>query len=100
MGGMIYDSVRQRGIKKKSIPNPRIIDFPKSASYTDVVMQCREIFFPDDYKYGLSHFCLAGPTGVPYDIDEEDWVLQEFIKSHGYQPSKLRLYLLFNTEVI
>ena len=98
MEGMIYDSARQCGVKRKSIPNPRIVDFSQSASYTEVLTQSREIFFPEN-EYSLSHFCLAGASGLPYDVDEEDWVLKDFIKSHGFQPSKFRLYLLFSAEV-
>ena len=99
MGGMVYDEERQHGVKRKSIPHPRVMNFHKAASYNEVLDQARDIFF-SDAEHDVSHYSLAGPLGVPYEIsDPEDWVLQEFMKEHDFQPSKLRLYSVFNAKL-
>ena len=99
MGGMIYNEELQRGIKKKTIPPPRIVDFSKAASYSEVIEQAKAVSFSDS-KNDNSCFALAGPSGTLYEIqDSENWILQDFMKKHGFQPSKLRLYIVYNSMV-
>lgn len=76
-----------------------MIDFPRGALYEEVLEKKRENFFSDKTE-DITAYCLAGSSGVPFDIeDPEDWVLQDFIKEHNFQPSKLRLYVVYVPQV-
>ena len=44
MGGMLFDTSAQKGIKKKYIPPPMIISFPSNASYKEVIQKGVEKF--------------------------------------------------------
>ena len=95
----MYEPDLQRGVKKKTIPSPRVVDFAKSALYEEVLQQAKDIFFRED-EHDLGDYCLAGPSGVPFQVDDPtDWVLYEFLKQHGFQPSKLCLYIMYKPEV-
>ena len=96
---MVFEQELQRGVKKKTIASPRVIDFPKSSCYEDIIRKGKSVFFGDETDdIGCYHLC--GPSGVPFDIKcPDDWVLQDFLKEHGFQPSKLRLYVMHVPEV-
>ena len=95
---MVYSVEEENGIKRKSIPPPRMVDFVKGSTYEEVIQRGRDLFFTS-YTNELSNYCLAGPAGVPFHIeDEEEWSLEEFMKEHGFQPSKTRLYVMILTD--
>lgn len=94
LGGMVYDYDLERGVKKKNILSPRVIDFSKSSGYSDVIAKGVSVFFPSETD-DICNYCLAGPNGIPLEIeDEEEWFLGGFLKDHNFQPSKLKLYIL------
>ena len=94
---MIYCPKLEKGIKKKGIPPPRIIDLDVCSTYDEVLKQTKQIFFPDSTNDN-SYFSLAGTSGLPFEV-EENWSLGDFLKSHGFQPSKLRLYILSKVSI-
>ena len=96
IGGMMFNTTSRKGIKRKDLPSPKIVDFDACSSYEDIVMKGKELFFPQESD-NFDAYSLAGSSGVPFDIaDKENWVLGDFLKEHGFQPSKLRLYILYN----
>ena len=56
-----YDLHLERGIRRKQlqIPPPRIMDFPKSASYVEVLEQAKGVFFSDE-EDDMRLYSLAG----------------------------------------
>ena len=96
---MVFNNVLQRGVKKKALESPRVIDFPNTATYCEIIEKSKHIFFPQESD-DVTCYCLCGSSGFPFQIDDKDnWVLQEFIKQHNFQPSKLRLYIMHLSEV-
>lgn len=94
MGGMLFDTSAQKGIRRRYIPPPMIISFPSNASYKEVIQKGVEKFFPED-KESPDIFCLADSSGVPFEIEDADtWSLSEFVQQSGIPPSKLRLYVM------
>ena len=94
LGGMVYNHDLQKGMKKKNISSPRVIDFSRSSQYSDIIAKGISVFFPSESD-SVRNYCLAGPNGIPFEIeDEEEWYLGQFLKDHNFQPSKLRLYIL------
>ena len=73
MGGMVYEPDLQWGVKNKTIPSPRVVDFAKFAVYEEVLQQPKDIFFREN-EHDLSDYCLAGPSGVPYQVEDPTWV--------------------------
>ena len=85
---MLYDPDLQKGVRKKTLPSPQYVDFPKSSNYEEVVKWGREI--------DPSCYYLASTTGIPFHVDDpENWSLGEFLSEHGFQPSKVRFYIVF-----
>ena len=78
---MIYVSELDKGVKKKHLPSPHIVDF---MSYKDVINLGKEVLFKketDDVKL----YCLCGTLGIPFHIEDNDsWNIYEYIKDHGY----------------
>lgn len=96
----MYDTRSQKGTKRKTLPSPRVIDFDATATYMDVVKRAKESFFPENTD-DMNAYSLAGTSGIPFDVDnKENWVIGEFLKEHGYQPSKLRLYIIYDPEKV
>ena len=46
MGGMIYDEDLQRGIKKKHLPPPRVVELGKSMNLEEILCEGKNMFFP------------------------------------------------------
>lgn len=92
----MFNKEKQCGVKKKNIPSPRIIDFHKSSSYEDIINKGRSVFFENESD-DLTCYSLCGPSGFPFEIASR-WVLEEFMKHHGFQPSKLRLYIMYTSS--
>ena len=44
-----------------------MVDFPKSATYKDRILKAKDIF--KDRGDNLSLFSLAGPSGVPFEVE-------------------------------
>ena len=99
LGGMCFDMVLQRGVKKKHIPSPMVFFLPSNASYDVVIQKGVEYFFPESTT-SVNEFCLVDSNGIPYKCDKSDWVLSEFIKSTGYPPSKIHLYVMWQPKVV
>ena len=97
---MIYVSELDRGVKKKHLPSPRIVDFMRSSNYEDVIKLGKELFFKEETD-DLELYCLCGTSGIPFHIEDKDnWNIYDFMKDHGYQPSKFKLYVMLkSTEV-
>ena len=68
---MVYNVKEEKGIKRKSIPPPRMVDFVKGSTYEEVIQRRRDLFFTS-YTNELSNYCLAGPAGVPFHIEDEE----------------------------
>lgn len=80
-------------MKKTTLPPPRMVDFPKSSHYKDIINKGRSIFFKNESD-DPACYSICGPSGVPFEVSDP-WTLEEFLKHHGFQPSKLRLYILY-----
>ena len=87
---MIYDYSLKKGVMKRDLPGPRIMEFVAEISYADFIDQLKPSFFADDVT---GKFAIANSSGIPYDVVDTDWDLKDFVKTHG-PPSKLRIYLL------
>ena len=98
LGGMIFEQQRQRDVKKKILPPPKVVDFQRNSRYADIISKGREIFFKEETD-DISNYCLCGPSGIPFEVDSKDWVLDSFLKLHNFQPSRLRLYVMHTVEV-
>ena len=88
---MIYDVQLERGVKKQFLPPPRIVDFQRKCSYDAIINKGKELFFNNlDGQY-----FLGGSSGYLLEVgDTESWDLENYMKSHGLVPSKLRLYVV------
>ena len=93
----MYDPVKEIGIRKK-IPSTTLLEFNSRASYGEVMHTVIPVFFPngDDNP---SHYSLAGTSGVPFEVDREEWTLGAFLKKRKFQPSKIRLYVMYKPQV-
>ena len=98
-GGMVYDPVKMAGIRKKTIPPPRSFEFNSTASYEEVMGTVKPVFFPNGDD-NLSHYSLAGSSGVPFEVEKEKWTLGEFLKKCKTPPSKIRLYIMYKPQVL
>ena len=57
------------------------------------------VFFPNGDD-NLSRYSLAGSSGVPFEVrDREKWTLEAFLKEYKFQPSKIRLYVMYKPQV-
>ena len=98
---MIYNDDLGKGVKKRFIPASQLISFPANSSYDEVIQKSREIFFPDEQNESDECFKLADSGGVPYDVpNKSDWVLSDFIQSLKIPPSKLHVYVLYQSLVV
>ena len=93
----MFNSSLEKGTRKKGLPSPRIIDFDLLSSYDDVLDKAKDIFFPKEAN-DLNAYSLATSSGVAFDINKENWRLGDFLKDHSFQPSKVRFYILFNSN--
>ena len=92
---MSYDCELERGVRKHNIAPPHVVDLPKSVTYNEIIKKGQEIFF-NDCSSDIKDYYLSGTAGIPYDIeDKENWTLSDFMKSHGFVPSKFRLYIVY-----
>ena len=92
VGAMIYDRDMQRGVMKKHLPGPRITEFPSTINYADFISSLKELFFFEEVV-SVGQLAIANSSGIPFDVNRDDWILREFVKTHG-PPSKLKIYLL------
>ncbi len=92
---MIYNEDMKKGVMKRHLPGPRIVDFSSGIGYGDFLTILKPMFFTADV---IAHgqFALANSSGIPFDVNCEEWTLEDFVKNHGL-PSKLRIYLLYFT---
>ena len=91
----MYDPDLQKGVRKKTLPSPQYVDFPRSSNYEEVIKRGKGIFFPKGVN-DTSQYYFASTSGIPFHVDDpEDWSLGEFLNEHGYQPSKTRFYIVF-----
>ena len=97
-GGMKYDNEKKIGIRKKTIPSPKLLEFNSRASYGEVMHTAIPVFFPNGDD-NLSHYSLAGTSGVPFEGDREKWTLGAFLKKCKFPPSKIRLYVMYKPQV-
>ena len=54
-----------RGVAKKNLPSPRIVEFARCSNYQEVITKTKAIFFPE-ISCSLNRFGLANSHGVPY----------------------------------
>ncbi len=91
---MVFDSVKKRGVKRKSIPSPEEVEMPLAASYKDVLEKGRQLFFDGDVSRNA--LVLADSNGSVIDPgEEEEWKIGEFYSENGYKPSRFKLYVLY-----
>ena len=43
---------------------------------------------------------LADSGGVVVQIDQSKWILEDYYKEHDYKPSRHKLYVVYNSEVV
>ena len=102
LGGMIYDPVLKRGIRKKIIPepNPTRVELPKSASLDIVVEKAKDLYFKDVDCSDVS-YKLADSSGMTILIEDQTaWKLSEFYKQNGLMPSRHKLYIMLVFESV
>ena len=58
LGGMVYDSAKKRGVKRKSISSPEDVELPFTTTYNDVLEKGRSLFSEDD-DIPLGHLVIA-----------------------------------------
>jgi len=89
----VFDSTKKRGVKRKSIPSPEEVELPLSATYNDVLVQGKSLFFDDEIS--LNSLVIADSNGNPIDPgDREQWTIGEFYSENGYKPSRFKLYVM------
>ena len=98
LGGMLYDRVLGRGIRKKYLPepNPTKIEMCRDTSYLGVFDVAKSTYFMDlDVEY--EDMCLADSAGMPIAIaDTEKWTVGSF---YALQPSRYKLYVMLKEIV-
>ena len=73
-------------------------EFNSRASYEEVMGTVKPVFFPNGDD-NLSHYSLAGSSGVSIKVDKEKWTLEAFLKECKISPSRIRLYVVYNPQV-
>ena len=69
-----------RGVKKKHLPSPRIVDFMRPSNYEDVIKIGKELFFKEETD-DLKLYCLCGTSGISFHIEDKDsWNIYDFMK--------------------
>ena len=60
----------------------------------------KELFFKEETD-DLKLYCLCGTSGKPFHIEVKDnWNIYEFMKDHGYQPSKFKLSVMLKSSEV
>ena len=71
-----------------------------SSNYKDVIKRWKELFFKEETD-DLKLYCLCGTSGKPFHIEVKDnWNIYEFMKDHGYQPSKFKLSVMLKSSEV
>ena len=73
----MFNTTSRKGIKRKDLPSPKIVDFDAGSSYEDIVMKGKELFFPQESD-NFDAYSLTGSSGVL--VDKENWILGDFFE--------------------
>ena len=72
----------------------------RSSNYKDVIKIGKELFFKEETD-DLKLYCLCGTSGIPFHIeDKASWNIYDFMKDHGNQPSKIKLYVMLKSSEV
>ena len=95
---MYYCQKLGRGIRKDSIPkpNPRKVELPKSSTFNDIVDLANELYFGNGAD--PSRMELADSSGLSIHVNKSEWKLDSYYKNNNYQPSRHKLYLMYDNE--
>ena len=99
---MLYDVGLNRGIRKKSLPepNPQKIELPKDSDYHTVVEKAKDLYFSeripedeDDDEGSTVTYLLCDSSGIVIPVNETTWTLGSFYSKNSLQPSRHKLYV-------
>lgn len=96
LGGMIYDPILCRGVRKKYLhdPNPTKVELKRESSYEEVLNMAVSLYF-EAYDPSLDKLSLADSNGMPIQVASADeWTLGAFYQNNGLQPSRYKLYVV------
>ena len=63
---MVYEPELYKGIKKRCIPPPMVIDFHNLVTCEEVIEDAENVFFQNE-ESDLCKFSLARASGVPFE---------------------------------
>ena len=94
MGGMQFDEIRQCGVRCKELGPMLSMSIPPYAAYEEMVKKAKEQFFPSDQVDEHKYRFLADAQGskIIDTIEGKPWTLNEYLHSHGFYPSKTKIY--------
>ena len=72
----------------------------RSSNYEDVSNLGKELLFKKETD-DLKLYCLCITLGIPFHIEDKDsWNIYEYLKDHGYQPSKFKLSVMLKSSEV
>ena len=101
---MIYDPMLKKGVKKKVLPepNPTRVELPKLSTLQAVFSKATELYFSDlDDEIDKFILSLSDSSGIPIHVaDSDTWVLIDFYRHNGLQPSRYKLYVTIDLRLV
>ena len=98
---MLYDSDLQRGIRKKTLPepNPTKVEMQANSTFLDMQQKAKQLYFKE-FLTPANELIMADSGGMPIlsSIDG-NWTIGGFYEHHGFQPSRYKLYFMVDVKV-
>ena len=101
LGGMIFDELSNKGVRKKILPepNPSKVELNKSCSLHQLNAKATEIFI-HDINIQQEKLQLGDSSGTFIRLsDEDDWTVGEYYAKNSFQASRHKLYVIAKMKV-
>lgn len=97
---MLYNSLSGKGVKRDYLPkpNPQKVEMPKNCTFREIVHKAKTLYFGEDADE--SKMNLADSSGIMIQVDKASWNLDQYYKDNNYQPSRHKIYVLYDNEPV
>ena len=97
---MHYNAQLCKGVKSHHIPppNPQKVELPKNSSFDDLLSHAKALYFGEDAD--SSQMNLADSAGKTINVEKSQWHLANYYSDNGYQPSRHKLYVVYDVEAV
>ena len=97
LGGMIYDPRKNKGVRRKFLPepNPTKVDMLKDSTIFDVFQKSIELYYKEFSDVKINDVMLADSVGNMIHVDDlSGWKLSDYYSRNQFVPSRRKLYTM------